>query len=78
MISPKTPAKASRFRSADSHVRANWNNAQGTRGQDSPSVFGASFINVPFVGNFVGNIVDLSYAEKVCDKVSDKDGTRKW
>jgi len=39
-------------------------------------VFSPSFTDVPVVGNFVGNVVDRAFADKVCDKVSDKDGTR--
>ena len=41
-------------------------------------LFSASFTEAPFVGIFVGNFVDCAFADKVCDKDSDKDGTRRW
>src|SRR5206468_2817181 len=46
--------------------------------RDLTYAFSASFIEVPFVGIFVGNLVDRAFADKVCDKVSDKDGTLRW
>jgi hypothetical protein len=39
-------------------------------------VFNASFTDVSIVGNFVGNVVDRAFAGKVCDEVSEQDGTR--
>jgi hypothetical protein len=47
-------------------------------GAERPYVITAYFTDALFVGNFVENFVDRAFAGKVFDKVSNKDGRRRW